>query len=83
MSFFLNAITIPFQYILPEGTVRESYKTHEEVLVPPSESKGVTDIEHVYVKNMDEVSFSFLRHGLRKIFSYHYYPSYIFNIGPI
>ncbi|PAV79673.1 hypothetical protein WR25_24921 [Diploscapter pachys] len=43
------------KYILPEGTVRESYKTHEEVLVPPSESKGVTDIEHVYVKNMDEI----------------------------
>ena len=40
--------------------MRESYKTHEEVLVPPSESKGVTDIEHVYVKNMDEASFSFL-----------------------
>ncbi|WKY06658.1 hypothetical protein Q1695_006668 [Nippostrongylus brasiliensis] len=43
------------KYALPEGSTRESFRTHEEVEVPPMNRGSVGDVHHVFVKDMDDL----------------------------
>ncbi|KAK6737851.1 hypothetical protein RB195_020139 [Necator americanus] len=43
------------KYALPEGSTRESFRTHEEVEVPPINRGSVEDVQHVFVKDMDDL----------------------------
>ncbi|VDP46121.1 unnamed protein product [Heligmosomoides polygyrus] len=43
------------KYALPEGSTRESFRTHEEVEVPPMNKSSIGDVRHVLVKDMDDL----------------------------
>lgn len=43
------------KFALPEGSKRDTFKTHESVYVPPSNKGDIEKIQHVYVKDMDEL----------------------------
>lgn len=43
------------KFALPEGSRRDTFKTHESVLVPPSNKGDIEKIQHVYIKDMDEL----------------------------
>ncbi|EPB78303.1 DEAD/DEAH box helicase [Ancylostoma ceylanicum] len=43
------------KYALPEGSTRESFRTHEEVEVPPMNRGSIGDVQHVFVKDMDDL----------------------------
>ncbi|ETN81065.1 hypothetical protein NECAME_08767 [Necator americanus] len=43
------------KYALPEGSTRESFRTHGEVEVPPINRGSVEDVQHVFVKDMDDL----------------------------
>ncbi|CAI5440695.1 unnamed protein product [Caenorhabditis angaria] len=44
-----------FKFVLPEGSKRENHKTHDTVYVPPANKGDIEKIQHVYVKDMDEL----------------------------
>ncbi|EFP09045.1 hypothetical protein CRE_22485 [Caenorhabditis remanei] len=43
------------KFALPEGSKRDTFKTHESVTVPPSNKGDIEKIQHVYIKDMDEL----------------------------
>ncbi|VDO43107.1 unnamed protein product [Haemonchus placei] len=43
------------KYALPEGSTRESFRTHEEVEVPPMNKSTLGDVHHIFVKDMDDL----------------------------
>ncbi|CAI2335169.1 unnamed protein product [Caenorhabditis sp. 36 PRJEB53466] len=43
------------KFALPEGSRRDTFKTHESVLVPPANQGDLDEIKHVYIKDMDEL----------------------------
>ncbi|KAK6061583.1 hypothetical protein COOONC_00745 [Cooperia oncophora] len=43
------------KYALPEGSIRGSFRTHEEVEVPPMNKSSIGDIHSVFVKDMDDL----------------------------
>ncbi|CAJ0602062.1 unnamed protein product [Cylicocyclus nassatus] len=40
---------------LPKGSTRECFRTHEEVEVPPMNAGSIGDVQHMFVKDMDNL----------------------------
>ncbi|CAB3404822.1 unnamed protein product [Caenorhabditis bovis] len=43
------------RFALPEGSRRDNFKTHDMVFVPPPQRQDIDKIQHVYIKDMDEL----------------------------